>query len=691
VANIVQPTPIGQLIQLDDGTTVNLPDHIAQQQFPELFPQPQQAVGNIPQPGMPQAPPMPENVPYAGAQAGPEPLAEPPPPPAQHDPAATQPAAGFGLPPGVSSMSMEVSGPVQTGPAKLYDTVGFAQQSEDILQPVEADIRARAAEAEKQRADLVAADYNDQARLYEEQAALDRKDAEAIAGIRAEQQAKLETEQANIQEAWDSVGAVNPNRIWENTSDFGKAALGFSTFIDGMLSFQRDGKNATLDWVNQQVERDIRVQEANIQTSKERAMSMERGYDRLSTFYNNRAAWREEQKAYRLQSFANEIKAKGLRFQSVLTQEDYKKSALALEAQAVESYRAANEMIIKGAQEQNKLLTDIYGQQQATYRTKLQLRAEEAARAAASKPMWALSTNTGITDPASPGGFYVARDKAEHDALATLATNNNNTMAEYKALLTFLGTDPSAMSPEDRKRLDAFTTRILNAKDVSLSRSTESDVMRMKAAAGGDPTKFADLFLQDASAAAILQDTMASEQGQYRERVLNIVGPAANRLQIGLPKGNPELSSRMAPPGPKEADRALESVEALDKAVKTPGKNKARLAAEVEKFRDTVEDPYAKFDSGDLKKLDDQIAKISRLPLEDRLVVMQYGDDPLPRKMDLLLVLKTERVKAEAYAGRSAEVSGSDTGAVPLLRAETEEDRAQKAREVSLDKYGGLR
>lgn len=195
-----------------------------------------------------------------------------------------------------------------------------------------------AATADKQRA---AADmaYGAQTQVdeieqhgQEQAAAQQHAEAERQAAANDYIQSSLADEEKRIMQARMAVPSMNPNRVFQNMTNFQRGLLSVLAGIAGGLAVaQGHNKNAVIETAMQWVDNDMKAQQTDIETKREDVYRAERSYDRMSQRLAGEENSKRELAIYKLEALKTAIGAEKMKFASVFTQAKHDKAIAAID------------------------------------------------------------------------------------------------------------------------------------------------------------------------------------------------------------------------------------------------------------------------------------------------------------------------------------------------------------------------
>lgn len=147
--------------------------------------------------------------------------------------------------------------------------------------------------------------------------------------------------EARINEAVQQVPTVDPGRFWHQRSAFQAAAGMFAAAVGGWLQVMKGGPNYAIEQFNKLVDQDIRAQETDIETAREKVFRAERGYERNQARIETGFDRLEEQRIFRLSSIKAQVMADSLKYRSPIRQAETAKMLYALDNEIVKNAQSA--------------------------------------------------------------------------------------------------------------------------------------------------------------------------------------------------------------------------------------------------------------------------------------------------------------------------------------------------------------
>jgi murein DD-endopeptidase MepM/ murein hydrolase activator NlpD len=174
------------------------------------------------------------------------------------------------------------------------------------------------------------------------------------AGMQIQQ--RLAAEDARIQTALDSIPQQDPNRFWNSKSGFDRTMGALAAGMAGFLN--PGGKNVVVETAQQLIQDDLRAQETNIATARDRVGAMERGYNRLAGRLETDELMKREATLYKLETVKAGLAAKMAEFASPLTQAEIAGTIAELDAFSVQERSKLLELQNKTMLEQSNFELD---------------------------------------------------------------------------------------------------------------------------------------------------------------------------------------------------------------------------------------------------------------------------------------------------------------------------------------------
>ena len=545
---------------------------------------------------------------------------------------------------------------------------------------------------------------------YRERAAAEEAKAKHVAELNAVKAEAIDAKIAGINQRIASIPAEDPGRIWSNAGAFGSALMMFGSIAGGMLAVTTgSGRNMALEAINQAIERDLQAQRAAVENIW-KTVDLDR--DELSRLREEYGEAEAERKIYMKEAVAHRFEAETNRYASAGAKAARAASVAALRADTEKDVAAAVDAYGKTVENKVQSEIEIYKKQQdAQFESKRlslgwaaenRLQREADAKAREQKESIYLSRETGMytrtKDPVTGKTVraqYQPRNEAEKlklDELGVGAVNTNNVLA---AMETYLGTDPSTLSPDDRRRYAGLVAMYIQSTGQALGRMTEKDIELLKDAAGGEPLKFGQLLASKGVSTAVIQDARVSNELRYRTAAKQV----NEAVDVELPEPDQVLIQRFGKQEPVYEHEVRKASLATQEAFTNPGKQGyVRKQEAVQSLVDSVTKQGASVTASDLQYLDQSIESLMLVAPKDRLVTA--FDGATESKRDALAVL-IELRKLAAQTPEIVRKAGGmidvpkETAGVPLLRpyraGEQASDEAARAAEAAGREYGGIR
>lgn len=307
--------PGGFDVEFDDGTTSFVPDFLANGLVGQGLGLDTTA----------QQPPLPQPVPQL-----------PPEQPQAQPTTVTQPTPQ--LPPGVTRFAG--TGPYQERPVERKNTgIPQAVSAAQVLAPqaAAADERKQALAAQGN----IAADQTQAAQPF-----LDRETAErtsratAITRAHEEAAAELSDYEANINQRLAEIPTKDPQRLWNDTSNFGKAALMFGAFAAGFAG-GTGGINSFWNTMNKLIDNDLNAQQSNIDTAKEKVFRAERAAERGRESIQDRLRGQHEAYLERLGSIKAGMTAEMAKYEAPKIRAQFEEGIAKVDQEMAHHYKEA--------------------------------------------------------------------------------------------------------------------------------------------------------------------------------------------------------------------------------------------------------------------------------------------------------------------------------------------------------------
>jgi hypothetical protein len=182
-------------------------------------------------------------------------------------------------------------------------------------------------EAQNQQDQLVAdTRQQEQNAIYESMAArhaAERRRAEATE--QAQQEAK---------EAWDSIQATNPSRLFHNAGIFGSALMVAGAAMGGWLQVKRGVPNVGLQTVMKMIDNDIQSQLADQENQRAKAYRADRAVENVGKSFDQQFEDIDVQRAARLAGLAKGLEAQAAQYHSDFNRADKLEGAAKLTNEA---------------------------------------------------------------------------------------------------------------------------------------------------------------------------------------------------------------------------------------------------------------------------------------------------------------------------------------------------------------------
>lgn len=155
-----------------------------------------------------------------------------------------------------------------------------------------------------------------------------------------------------VAKSWAAVKDVDPNKLWHDNSNFGKASGMVAAFIGGFLAPYNGGKNMPLETMMQMVDQDIHAQQANQENDRSKAYAAGRRQETLGVAQDRTLKSMDFERATRLEALAKGAESEAAKYQSEITKGKLLQAAAQIREEEGKSLNAYHQTVVAEKQHQ---------------------------------------------------------------------------------------------------------------------------------------------------------------------------------------------------------------------------------------------------------------------------------------------------------------------------------------------------